>query len=599
MKLKTSTVPTRTYAYGCLPPIEGKDEIEDQLRRAHRYRNKLVEIERRRRERIADAQRQHDVLGPILAAQEVTDTTIAETRRLMKLARAGKGDAEEVAALRELVETAHADAAMLRFFVARARALAKEEGAFEAAYAEIEQQANAETKAIRAADDAPYWGTYLVLEKSVQQWRAAVEPPRFVRYDGSGRVVVQLQQGRTTAAIGDGRDTQLRICDGQPLPRKHCDGLQAKIPAKARTVWLRVRSDEKKRPVWTKLPFILHRPLPDDGRIMWAWIQRRRVGSVYKYEFMLSVEAPSFEDSATPAQPRRAQVAIDIGTRALPTSEVRAAVWLDSDGNTGEVKSGLTRLSSPKSSGEGRRRPVPNDGQKLADLQAIRSKSLDAIKLTVAGYLTTVPGLDWLAQATSHLSQWRSPARIAILRRTWVRHDGDEAVYEAIERYLRQDRHLWDWEANQRSRHINRRSSQYSNFAVQMARCYDTIVIAKRDYRRAEEAPEHAASTRGTEGRALMRSVAPGELAEEIKRAAKKYGAKVIEVRLKGDTMWALDQRVCMQLHASAEAIKTSGAPIARGKARNHVASIEPRNRRRLGTAERKDPLANRDVSIG
>ena len=39
----------RTYRFGCRPPTVNTALAMEQLWRAHRYRNKLVEIERKRR----------------------------------------------------------------------------------------------------------------------------------------------------------------------------------------------------------------------------------------------------------------------------------------------------------------------------------------------------------------------------------------------------------------------------------------------------------------------------------------------------------------------------------------------------------------------
>ncbi|MBS3948441.1 MAG: hypothetical protein KGZ57_09130 [Dethiobacter sp.] len=38
--------PCRVYEYGCLPPISGKEELQEALRLRNRYWNKLVEIDR-------------------------------------------------------------------------------------------------------------------------------------------------------------------------------------------------------------------------------------------------------------------------------------------------------------------------------------------------------------------------------------------------------------------------------------------------------------------------------------------------------------------------------------------------------------------------
>jgi hypothetical protein len=587
---KTSSTPTKIYTYGCLPPIEGADKLDEQLWLAHRYRNKLVEIERRRRERIAQVQREHDVLGDILEVAHSIETAVAEARRKIRLLRSGKANTVEIAAQRELVEALFGDLAVVRFFLARARAQAKTDETLKAAYTAVEQAARDEIKSLRASDEAPYWGTYLVVEKAAEMWRKSADPPRFFRYTGEGRVVVQIQSGMTKAEVESGEDTRLRIGAGTPRVSKS-GRVQTAVRPEFRTVRIRVGSDGR-APVWAALPFVMHRSPPDDASIKWAWVIRKRIGMRYKYELQLTVEAESFAPRCSTSTRR---IAIDIGARELSTGETRAAMWLDDNGDSGEMKSSLTRLSSSTSHGAGRRRPMPNNLDKVEDLRGIRDRHLDTVKIAIAGYRKRV-NLDWLQKHSEYVTLWRSPARVAILYRKWQRHDGDSEIYDTIDAYLRQDRHLLDWESRERSRTLNRRREQYRTFAVRIAETYGEIVLARRDYRRAEWAPEDAQRGRGTRSRQILRGAAPGELCEEIKLAAKSWGVRVTEIALEGDTAWALDTRVCERLLASAAEMAEQAPSLARRKPQNHVNSIEPRSRRRLGTAEKIDPLATVDV---
>jgi hypothetical protein len=118
---KTSTIPTRVYKYGCLPPDIGKDLFESQMLMQWRYRRLLVWIERHRRRRREDVYRSNPVLrdhldgsdspaGPRgLSFEEDLLEGILETLRDHKRNRPSKRDPEvlqawddDLEALREL-----------------------------------------------------------------------------------------------------------------------------------------------------------------------------------------------------------------------------------------------------------------------------------------------------------------------------------------------------------------------------------------------------------------------------------------------------------------------------------------------------------------
>ena len=606
MQRKTSSSPTKIYTYGCRPPVDGAEVLADQLRRAHAYRNGLVEIERRRREGIAATQAQHDTLGPLLTMIDHLETAVGEGRSEMRLLRSG-GKKEQAArkderlALAEKIREHLVDLGCLRWFRAWHKRVLKDDADLKASYEAVGNAAYVEAKALRNGEAAPYWGTYLVVDKSAEDWRVSADAPKFLRYDGSGRVAVQLQGGLTVAEALSGQDTRLRILPATPRVKK--DGSLAPVRDTYRTVKIRVGSNGR-APVWATLPFVMHRPLPEDGVIKWAWVICRRVGVRYRYDLQITVEAPSF---ASPGRGEGA-VAIDIGTRDLPGDELRAAIWLDSKGSQDDVRLPTTRLSSPASHGKGRRRIVPCDLGKCEDLRGIRDKNLDAVKVQIAEARARAP--EWFRERTKSVAQWRSPARAVTLRRAMREgssafkdkpaHEAwdDEVLGGTLDAYLKQDRHLLDWETRERSRHLNRRRDQYRVFAARMTNTYSTIVIAKRDYRRSEKLAEDGPSSDGHSGRVLMRNASPGELCAEIKRAAKARGVRVVEVEIEGDTAWALDSKVCERLLASGEVLQKDAEALAAAGVPKNEGSRKVPSRRRLGTAEHQDPLAGQDVTL-
>lgn len=594
MKRRTSTSPVVVYSYGCLPPTEGAEHVEDQLRKAHRYRNSLCEIERARREGIAAVQRDHDSLGPLLAAIESTETTIAEAKVDARLTHAGgrrerDAAAPERAALSEMIAAAQGDLSVLRMLRGWAKTALRDDEGIKAAYRAVDDRAREAIKAARNSDDAPFWGTYLKIEEVAQKWRASADPPRFERYDGSGKLAVQIQGGLTAAEALSGTDTRLRISTGRAHPRPGTGGERTDG-----TVSIRVSSNGR-APVWATFPVVTHRPLPADGKITWAWILRRREGLRYRYSLQLTVES----ESARRAPTGRGTIAVDIGCREQqPTSIARVATWLDSAGARGDIVPPTQRLSSRKSRGKGRRKLVPSGLDKAESLRGIRDRNLDECKARLAAYRqTTIEMPPELRERLQHVHIWRSPARVGALYRDWTRHAGDAETYARLGAWLKQDRHLLDWETRERGAFYGARRERYRVFATEVARKYATIVVAKRVYLREERPPEESPSTVGHAGRALLREAAPSELRDAIKAACAKYGTRYLEVPLEGDTAWAVDWKICERLLASAEVASAPADPLAAASTSNNRGSRTPSRRRRLGTAPTVDPLAKQDVS--
>jgi hypothetical protein len=604
---KTSTTPTKIYTYGCLPPIEGEELFNDQLFKAHRYRNGLVEIELKRRERVREAQAKHSDLGPLV---EKIDSLNAEFERLrLEMVASKNSDGVIKVNHRAAIQVIKRDRSVLYQLLWWAKKIVTLRGDMQQEYDAIEEEYRGAIKTLRAGEDIPYWGTYLKLEEIAQVWRQNPSPPIFKRYDGSGRCVVQLQGGLAITELVSNDDTRLRLAPGTPRPTKrHPEGL---VKEHYRTLWIRVGSDGR-APRWAKFPLVLHRPLPDDAQIKWAWVYRRRVGVRYRFECQITLESQTF----LPAPRSRESdtvVAVDIGARGTAKG-LRAGLWLDSSGEKGEVLIPQERLSSPTSRGHERRHLVPNDDLKLESIRAIRDQHFDKIKLALIQYRTVPNVPEWYMLETVSLDKWKSARRVARLFRLWQRHDGDKLLYEDwLPKFLKKDRHLLDWEAltSRRSRH--RRREMYRVFAAKLAKEYSTIVVAKRSFirerRDIEKSPvegtrvatgevEKTISEQEKQSRVHGRSASPGELHAAIKSAAKAAGVQFIEARLENDDSrsWALSERICKELllaAASAEVVGDPAVPLAEEKIEGTPAVMnKPRSVRKPGNRRRVDPLA-------
>lgn len=568
---------TKVYRYGCLAPIEGVQILDDQMRLAYVYRNRLVGIERRRR------------VGVRLA---------------IRVAERALGVTDEM-----LVVPAEERSPALRALLKKARIAAKDE----CDRMTVEAQADL----VRARPESGlYWGTYGLIEAAVKQASSGVEDPQFRRWTGGGRIGVQLQGGlavpdafgcdpclrkivarierRRAAAVHDAIRAAERargVTDEQrALPRAQrpallralmhaarraaqaeCDRISAAARAeerqaraefapapgggtlaldrqvqlkpvppevyargtpgrsKAARSQVRIRAGSRLdgSPVWVTLPVVLHRPMPEDGTIKWVVVVRERVATNYRYSLHITVETPEVPASApAPARPER--VAIDLGWR-LRTDGIRVGYWRDGEGAGGELRLPSDLVEQMRYIEE------EIHAKRILAFNAARNAILAAVESVSAGARPV-----WLRDALHYARQWRAPARLGALAQRWRddRFDHDEVAFAVAAAWSRGDRHLWRWEANQRDRVLAWRDEIYRAWADDFARRHGEIVIEDWDLRRfiKKERAERDAAEDGTgektradaiSGRRHL--VAPGTLRSMLLRAAEKHGARVVK----------------------------------------------------------------------
>lgn len=471
------------YEYGGRGEPSNADLIDEQILLAHRYRNKLVEIELKRRTAVRELFSAHpDADLQLLQGQiETAEAALAEVRvniaNHRKTARTKKGPAELLARRRELGATLKQLRADLR---ERKRAV-REDEALQAALRQTQEVAWQAIRDARAINGL-YWGTYLAVEQGADRARKGRMDPRFKRFDGTGKIAVQLQGGLLVADALSGQDSRLRI---DPVPN---DVWEHRTPGRdpgART-FARIRiSSDGRNPIWATVPIVYHRPLPKDAVIKWAYLLKQRVGRKYRWRVQLVMETPESETATS-----YDVVALDVGWRMID-GDLRVAYWVGSDGEQGEVripKAWLVRM------------------KKVEDLRSIRDQHFNVIRPALGNWLATNKPPEWLAEVAKTLPQWRSPGRLAALALRWRdnRFDGDEAIYGRLESWRKKDAHLYDWEANLRDKLLRRRREIYRVFAVQLRERYGAVVLedfdlrqaARRDGNIGEEAPDRARALR-------------------------------------------------------------------------------------------------------
>lgn len=481
MKRKTSSNPTKTYSYGALAPIEGAELVHAQLDAAHKYHGDLVAIERARRTE------RTEFLSSIVPELSGADS---EVERLFAVPQSERGSdwKDKVQRARKLRDTLFERASS----TLRSRLKRDQDRVAEARKSEPASTHKARARDLRIRDEmrsdpttSPEW---IAIQNINDMARSAADVAysQSDLYHGtralvmrdheaackklrmhwpsrdSQRIGFQIIGGITPEEALSGEDTRLRIADPE------CYGKDRRSRT---TVAIRVGSNGRE-PVWAVFPVLMHRPFPDDCRIMWAWILRRRVGpgrTVWKLQ--LSVEAESFS-KRNPSTDK--SVAVDLCWRSTNRG-LRVAY----DSSTGELVL-PTRWR--------------RDMEHVRSLLSIADKRFDQAKRLVRK-LRRQGKLD--SEATRYAHQWRAPKKLDRIVRemkidipwrdwitsgkppvgAWARERGLDPVLAFLECWRRQDRHLRQWAEDRRGRLLRERRDIYRVYSARLARTYSELVL--------------------------------------------------------------------------------------------------------------------------
>jgi len=478
---------TRVYSYGARAPVQGGDVLGRQLRLAHEYYNELIAIERRRRAEYSlccsmQSEELQDITAMIEACQGTRIDARAEAAQERVKERSRRASNDEIVAT---IEQANEDLAWLwgerQALVAKEK---KRDPGFVEKISNLDAAAHAAAKDMRGVYSGKglYWGTYLTIETSIEQAKKSHQPPQFRRGGGvSGQIAVQLQKGLSVEQAFGG-DQRLQI-DPIALGTKG-DGSKGEVwdaPRGQRRRLARVKAriragSEGRSPVWVEVPIVMHRPLPPGSSIKWARLTVRQVAGHLDYSLQLTVDEPPAK--LVPVAPKTA-VGIDIGWRWQDA--IRVGYFYDGSGSHGAIS-------------------LANDVVAAFDharsLQSIRDRNFDQIKGALQGWLSASQDApEWLREAARGLHQWRSQGRLAsLLVGYWKdnercpgwrtqRFQGDDEIYGAVEAWRKQDRHLWEWEVNERRKALARRAEAYKCWAAGIASKYSLVIIEDFDLR--------------------------------------------------------------------------------------------------------------------
>jgi hypothetical protein len=504
MGRKTSSLPTRIYTYDALPPTENADLFWQHLRAAHAYTNKLIEIEQRRRAIVEALMQSHGEvarLAPRIEAlskerEELFAAVSARRKEARKRIQPEPAERDRIKELTAQLKTAWAELKSAR---AEARVALAEP------IAKAWEEANAAVRAARA-NSGVHWGTYLLVERAVDQAKKSPREIKFRRWSGGGRVGVQVQKSKPAG-------TQVQI---DPVPADAWTSRPKRRASYVTTnVRLRLGTDDNRQPIWATLPVVVHRPLPSDAMMKWAWI-RVRPGWTPQYQLQISLESHTFVPPAKPVS--RKMVALDIGWRLRPERSLRVGYVADEEGDHDEIAL-PAQIASHLTHAE--------------ELQSRRDQSFNAACAELMAWVADreVPG--WLGDELANVGQWRSTARLGRIVLRWrnERFKGDADMFERLWQWRgRNEVHLREWQLCEHAKALRARKDFYRRTAAELARRYGTLVIEDFDLREVARRPATAASGQPQASRHQRRHAAPGDLRQAMVAAFLSRGGSVIKV---------------------------------------------------------------------
>lgn len=440
----------KNYTYGARVP-DNLDVVNDQIRKAHDYRNRICAIELSHRERHrAILMRLCPEFARLSDEIAAVESQLGAAREAIQAAKS-KQRTKTPTGVDGVVATADYCKSTLKQLQVELKA--EKLGSYEtdAVRAAIlgNQAIKAKELAEAKASAGLYWGTEALVAASCKTF-SSKSPPRFARWQGEGQLAVQLQKGRPVE-LATSSDTRFQLLipdDWEGRERIDC--------------LIRVMSEPNGSPVFARVPIRLHRPLPPGGKIKWAYLEKRKQANKDKWKIRLSIDIPDEE----PPLPNSPMVAIHVGWRKDDDS-LRVATWLGSDGRSGTIGMPMSHVEQYLH---------------LDEASAIRDVKLNEAISELKSFLKgSVP--DWLVDRTKSLHLWKSQARLAGLMRYWRdnRFEGDGAIYDSLESWRKTDKHDWQHERRLALRLVRRRKNHYRVSLRCLRRQYPIVTIAEID----------------------------------------------------------------------------------------------------------------------
>jgi hypothetical protein len=253
-------------------------------------------------------------------------------------------------------------------------------------------------------------------------------------------------------------------------------------------------------------------------------ITREKVAGHYRAWISVVARVP-----APPVRTTGPAVAVHLGWRSLPDGALRVAAV----GGIVAPPQQLADVARPR--GAGCEIVVPASWRRLADrINTVRSRratDLEQLRGWLVDWVATHPDATWELAAVEDLRRWRSGDFAALAVR--LRDNPPSQLAEPAERlkaWRRHDRHLWEWEANERRQLLARRDDAWRRVAAWLTGRAARILTDSWPLTGLSAVPDVAEPDdhQARAARANLVLAAPGTLRAAIENAAQARGVPVV-----------------------------------------------------------------------
>lgn len=548
------------YKYGLPSRWEPTEEIAEQFHLANQLRNELVQIEYDHDTAMATMWSQHpaiarteEELAEALADLEKATSEAKLQRQTTRSRKTSTTQSKLITAARKRVAQAK---------VARRAAISETYEIAKPQIEEIRERRKVAIKATYTNRGDLYWATcnavtahHKTATARVASDRAKGLPAerRIKRFDGSGTITVQPQREAT-----DPPRTPQLLSSGTGKWRNTIT--LPTIAAMDPTDHAKLSRGEKRRAGRTEItltygagktftfPAQIHRPLPPDADVCLVQLTRRRVASHMQTTVAITIKIP---DPTPP--PDGIAAALHLGWRTQPDGSIRVATIQATDNLTPPP---AILAACVTGSGTQFEVHVPTSLLTITErpslVQGQRDTNLAPRIEQLATWMETQPQL-WQGEEAPHprwapanIRRWTSAGRLAAVVIAWrddpaiLSLDGGANLMAKLEAWRKQDKHLWEWQANERQQTTRHRDDMWRCVGAWLAGQTSTIVVDDtdlRELRRREDITETDPALPGiASDRARSHAViaAPGSLRERVIMAAKRRGVPVETVKASG-----------------------------------------------------------------
>lgn len=273
--------------YGLLEPSDWDDDVLKQLRLENEFWNRLVEMDLEHRGMYRGIMEMDSEYGEMQKKIEELRVRFHSLRKEKNSLRKHKLDTEMIES--SIVSTKE-EMGILIERMKKEKDRVKKAMKSELEALEVIRKSDVKQARRTIADEGLWWGNYntVIDGFEVARVRAMKEGKElnFHRFDGSGRLVNQIQAGLSVSDLFRGRNTQVQV---SPVASEAFDhpsrGERRRLQRTTLTVTAFTQLDEDGKRIRRTLtfPMVYHRSIPDDVNIKIVTVKRERLGNRFRW----------------------------------------------------------------------------------------------------------------------------------------------------------------------------------------------------------------------------------------------------------------------------------------------------------------------------